>query len=333
VARAGQAAVPNVRREAKAASGHIARDKVKTRHDMTSAAPEQTDTAFGSAPHAVGAGKTPYLIAIAGPQVGQLYKLTQRRMLVGRAETADIRLADDGVSREHAELLVDGDKVTVRDLQSTNGTTCNGALVDTRDVGDGDTIGIGATAMVKFTFQDGIEATYHHHLYHAAARDTATSALRRESFLERLEGEVAFALRHATPLAVVMWDLDRLTDVNDRYGHATGDKVLVTTARAVSGTIRREDIFARFGGEEFAVACRATNMARAFRMAERLRAFIAGTSVAVGTDTVRISASFGVAVCPDRGVSSASDLIEAADAAMTRAKTHGRNRTEIAAGV
>src|SRR5262249_28060885 len=162
------------------------------------------------------------------------------------------------------------------------------ASVQATEVADGDKLVLGSTTILKFSHGDGIEAAYRRDLHRGAGHDGSTRALKREFFLDRLEAEVAFALRHATPLAVVMWDLDRPREVNDQYGRSAGDRVLVTTAHTVGAAIRREDIFARFGGEEFAIACRATNMARAFRLAERLRESISGTVVAVGEDRLRV---------------------------------------------
>jgi len=298
---------------------------------MSKDPPEHTETAYSLPPPAEPA-VAPYLIVLGGSQVGDLHKLARPRTVVGRGETADLRIADDGMSREHAEILLDGQRVTVRDLGSTNGTFCNGAPVDPeREVADGDKLVLGGTTILKFTHGAGMEETYARDLHRNAGHDSSTRALRREFFLDRLEGEVAFALRHATPLAVVMWDLDRLTAVNDQYGRVAGDRVVASTAHRVGAAIRREDIFARYGGEEFAVACRATNMVCVFRVAERLREAISELVVTVGDDRLRVSASFGVAVCPSHGVSGAADLIAAAGAAVGRAKSHGRNRTEIAA--
>jgi two-component system cell cycle response regulator len=292
--------------------------------------PEDADTASAPPPETAGTAKAPYLIVIAGAHVGELHKLNRPRTIIGRGETAQIRITDDGISREHTEIAVEGDHVVIRDLGSTNGTYCNGARVEALEIVDGDKILVGSTTILKFSYQDGIEEAYQRELYRSAARDPATRALKKEFFLERLEGEVAFALRHASPLALVMWDLDRFKAVNDQHGHPAGDRVLVASARAVSEVIRREDILARYGGEEFALACRATNMARAFRLAERLREAIGAATVEAGTAVIQVTASFGVAVCPNPGVSNAADLIAAADAAMYRAKTHGRDRTEIA---
>src|SRR5579863_494937 len=109
-----------------------------------------------------------------------------------------------------------------------------------------------------------------------------------------------------------------------------GDRVLEETARAVAGVIRREDIFGRYGGEEFGLICRASRADGALRTAGRLRQAIAGTVVVVGSESVQITASFGIAVCHGGGISTSAALIAAADVAMYRAKDLGRNRVEIA---
>ena len=101
-------------------------------------------------------------------------------------------------------------------------------------------------------------------------------------------------------------------------------------AKAVTGVLRREDIFGRYGGEEFALACRAAHPEGALRTAERLRKAIERTVVEVDSDSLQVTASFGVAICPAVGISNVSALIAAADAAMYAAKAGGRNRVEMA---
>jgi two-component system, cell cycle response regulator len=99
-------------------------------------------------------------------------------------------------------------------------------------------------------------ASFQIELYKSAVRDTLTSGLKKEHFADRLNEEVAYAVRHNAPLALIFWDLDRFKAVNDTHGHLVGDRVLAATANAVHALVCREDIFARCGGEEFAVACR-----------------------------------------------------------------------------
>jgi diguanylate cyclase (GGDEF)-like protein len=291
---------------------------------------ESTNTASPVSPEVTGADKRPYLIIIAGTHVGELHKVEKKRSTIGRSVCADIRIVDEGISREHVELLVDGEHVSIRDLGSTNGTFRNGERIEAGEIADGDKISLGSTTILKFSFQDGVDQAYQQRLYLSAVRDGLTQVLKREFFLERLDGEVAFSVRHASPLALILWDLDRFKEVNDLHGHHAGDLVLTATARAVSRVIRGEDFFGRYGGEEFVLACRATPPDRALRIAERLRNAIGKTIVDIGATSLQVTASFGVATCPSPGISSSSELIAAADTGMYKAKALGRNRVAIA---
>jgi diguanylate cyclase (GGDEF)-like protein len=289
---------------------------------------DTTNTANPRTPLVSDGVKRPYLIVIGGAQVGELYKLSESRTVVGRGASANIRIVDDGISREHLELRVEGPHVSIHDLGSTNGTYHNGTRVDVAEIADGDKISIGSTTILKFSHQDGITEAYERDLYRRAVRDGLTMALKREFFLERLEGEVAFAMRHKVPLALLMFDLDDFKTINDRHGHAAGDRVLAAAAKTVQGMVRREDILCRFGGEEFALACQAAPIEKAVPLAERLRLAIADTVTESGGAELRITASFGVAVCPAEEIDSAVALIAAADTALYKAKAAGKNRTE-----
>jgi diguanylate cyclase (GGDEF)-like protein len=285
------------------------------------ATPASTESSEGA--------KRPYLIIIAGSRIGEMHKLANARTVIGRGDTADIRIVDDGLSREHVEILLEGDKVLVRDLQSTNGTFANWKRVQEAELADGDKVSIGSTTILKFTYQDGMAEEFERSLYLSATSDALTKCLRKEFFLDRLESEVAYSLRHGTPVSLLFWDIDRFKAVNDRHGPQAGDLVLAEMARVVAASIRREDLFARHGGEEFALACRGVTADVARAVAERLRAAIAGTVVAAGRLSLQVTASFGVAVCPGAGIAGATELVAAADAAMVRAKALGRNRVVV----
>ena len=294
---------------------------------------DRTNTAHPVSPQVTEGVRRPFLIIIAGTQVGQLHKIAKSRTVVGRSPDADIRIVDDGISREHVEILLDGESVSIRDLGSTNGTYRNGARVEAGEVTDGDKISLGSTTILKFTYQDGIDEAYEQRFYRSALLDGLTKALKREFFLERLDGEVAFSVRHSSPLTLILWDLDHFKAVNDHYGHPVGDLILAATAQAVTRAIRREDVFGRYGGEEFALSCRATSLGGALRTSERLRKAIEGTAVDIGSASVSVTASFGVATCPSGGISTSTELVAAADAALYKAKRSGRNRVEIASAM
>jgi two-component system cell cycle response regulator len=292
---------------------------------------ENTNTAERGSPEISDGVKRPYLLIISGAHVGELHKIDKTRTIIGRDQSADIRIVDDGISREHVELLLEGERVSIRDLGSTNGTYRNGARIAVAEIADGDKISLGSTTVLKFTNQDGIDEAYEQRIYLSAMRDGLTQALKREFFLERLDGEVAYSIRHASPVALILWDLDKFKAVNDSHGHPAGDLVLAAAARAVKGQIRHEDVFGRYGGEEFALICRAMQAEGARRIAERLRNVIERTVVDIGSTSLRITASFGVATCPSTGISTPSELVAAADAAMYQAKALGRNRIEMQA--
>jgi len=272
----------------------------------------------------------PYLVVIGGDNVGAVHKIDKTRAIIGRGREADIRIPDDGISREHVEVLGEPEHVTVRDLGSTNGTFHNGRKVDEVELIDGDKISIGSTTILKFSYRDGFDEAFEQRLSALGIRDELTRALKKAFFLDRLESEVAFSIRHRTPIALIMWNLDGYDAVQKVHGPTVGASLLSATAYAVTRVIRREDVFVRYGGEEFGLLCRNTSIDAAVRMAERLRDVVRDTAVRVGTDLVQVTASFGVATCPAAapGIVTPSDLIAAADAAMRRAKSMGKNRVE-----
>src|SRR5580704_4033040 len=94
--------------------------------------------------------KRPYLVIIGGAHLGEVHKLDGTPAIIGRSDDADIRIADDGISREHIEVVGEHARVTVRDLGSTNGTFHNGRKIDEVELVDGDKISIGSTTILKF---------------------------------------------------------------------------------------------------------------------------------------------------------------------------------------
>ena len=84
-----------------------------------------------------------YLVVLAGASVGEMYKIEGEKTVIGRGQKAQIRLLDDGISREHAQLVILKDRIVLQDLGSTNGTYCNGLRVDRKELADGDNILVG----------------------------------------------------------------------------------------------------------------------------------------------------------------------------------------------
>lgn len=157
-----------------------------------------------------------------------------------------------------------------------------------------------------------------------AQTDSLTGVFNRRAFFESGEQELNRARRYQTPVAVVMIDLDMFKQINDSYGHATGDSVLVAAIDALKALTRSVDLFGRIGGEEFVILMPHTSLHAAVELAERLRAALEGLDVSVDELTVNVTASFGVAAV-DVLNESLADAMGRADAALYRAKSRGRN--------
>jgi two-component system cell cycle response regulator len=267
-----------------------------------------------------------YVIVLAGSAMGEMFKLSNNPTIIGRGQTAHIRMIDDGVSREHCEIRVEGENMVLHDLGSTNGTFCGGARIERHVLEDGDKILVGSTTVLKFTYHDSLDELFQRQMYESALRDDLTRTFNKKYFTDRLESEYAFAMRTKAPLSLVVFDLDHFKEVNDTYGHPAGDEVLAGVSRVVSALIRAEDVFARVGGEEFGVICRAADSTQAQTVGERMRLAVAGHKFSVEDKLIPVAISAGTATIPDSRITDAQALIAAADQALYEAKRTGRNR-------
>jgi two-component system cell cycle response regulator len=159
-----------------------------------------------------------------------------------------------------------------------------------------------------------------------ATHDALTGALNRRAILNTLEKEVARATRHGSPLGILLLDLDHFKDVNDTYGHMTGDAVLTQTARRISAPLRPYDALGRYGGEEFLVVLPQCDLARSVEIAERIRSSVkAPSDTSAEEKEIAITVSIGAAAFHREPVS-VDELIQSADRALYRAKQLGRDR-------
>jgi diguanylate cyclase (GGDEF)-like protein len=158
-----------------------------------------------------------------------------------------------------------------------------------------------------------------------ANHDGLTGLANRRYFFERLEPAIKHAQRHARPLSVLMADLDRFKQVNDRFGHAGGDKVLCAFATLLNEGARAADLPARLGGEEFAVMLPDTDQRQAWQMAERLRAAMAALRPLGPEHRFTVSIGLGMLQAED----DADAIVASADDALYKAKEAGRDRVEV----
>ena len=163
-------------------------------------------------------------------------------------------------------------------------------------------------------------------LHSQSIKDSLTGLYNRRYLAEVLERDIRRSIRAEQPLGILMLDLDHFKKFNDAYGHDAGDTVLRETAAFLTKSIRVEDIVCRYGGEEFVIILPTADLNAAHARAERIRSKLRELQVLhQGQSLGMITVSVGVAALPEHGVSS-KDLLEAADAALYRAKREGRDR-------
>lgn len=160
-----------------------------------------------------------------------------------------------------------------------------------------------------------------------ARTDELTGIKNRRSFFEDSLQVINLAKRFDHAVSVIMLDIDHFKQVNDQYGHSTGDEVLKEFTQAIQGRIREVDIFGRLGGEEFALVLPETTEAAAAEVSGELKAAIVNTVYDSGIKRFSISCSFGVASY-DKEHGTFDDMLAHADKALYHAKQNGRNRVE-----
>jgi two-component system, cell cycle response regulator len=172
--------------------------------------------------------------------------------------------------------------------------------------------------------QDDLRAA-NDRLHQLAITDPLTGLYNRRHYMELMETELDRSRRHQNLLSILMVDVDHFKAINDTHGHQVGDKVLEAIASALQDSLRRHDVIARCGGEEFVVMLPQTGRVEAAAVGEKLRERIGALDLPEA-DHVPLSVSVGVACYPDQGVDAVDDLLKYADQALYRAKELGRDR-------
>lgn len=272
------------------------------------------------------------LILIAHPEnegLGSRTKLeVDTPVTIGRDPTCEIAFPEvPSLSRFHARVVLSNDGVVVEDLRSTNGTFVNDRRVaEAVDLASGNRIQFGALHF-KFYREKDVEAAYHEAIHQLVMQDGLTEIANRRKFSEELSREFARADRHERPLAIVVFDIDRFKQINDTFGHLCGDFVLKRLTLICRKRLRPEQVFARMGGDEFAILSPETSIEGVEILAERLRASISDYRFETDmvADSFQITCSFGCAEMTSE-MRTETDLYEAADKALYAAKNAGRNR-------
>ena len=163
-------------------------------------------------------------------------------------------------------------------------------------------------------------------LAYAADHDSLTGVFSRGAFMERGRHLVGNQLRTLRPVAVLMLDIDHFKQVNDRFGHTGGDKLLTAFGRSVGDLLRPQDVFARLGGEEFGLVLPGASNEQAEAIAERIRAAVEELGVSSAAGTISVTVSIGVTTSVRHPSTNFENLLLIADQALYQAKMNGRNK-------
>ncbi|NOX08566.1 MAG: diguanylate cyclase [Gammaproteobacteria bacterium] len=170
----------------------------------------------------------------------------------------------------------------------------------------------------------------HQQIREMSIRDYLTGLFNRREFMRLLTLEMDRSVRHQHLFALIIFDLDHFKEINDRFGHPAGDKVLTTISKIIGSELRPHDVICRYGGEEFSILLPITSCNEAMNTAERLRKNIQHSKIPLhNNETFSFTASFGVACYPNNG-EQIEDIIQAADKALYHAKHKGRNSVVLA---
>jgi diguanylate cyclase (GGDEF)-like protein len=264
------------------------------------------------------------VIVIYGPELGKRMQLGAAPFEIGRSSKNDLFLDQESISRHHARITFDGTQYWVQDLKSTNGTYVNDGQVEEQRLYDGDRVRIGRS-ILKFMTGENVEAHYHEEIYRLMTIDGLTQVYNRRYFDEALEREFNRSKRYARALSLILFDIDYFKRVNDTHGHLAGDHVLRLVAAAIRPRLRREDIFARTGGEEFGILLPEIPLEGARATAEKVRRIVEASPLPIEQLVVPCTVSLGVARTTEADAVP-QDLYKRADERLYEAKEGGRNR-------
>lgn len=266
----------------------------------------------------------PAVVVIQGDQLGQVFHLKKGATTLGRHPDCDIIVKQRAVSSVHAEfrLTISGE-VTLEDMGSTNGTILNNQKIDRPVIlRGGDLIKIGSQVLKYFDKQ--ADTRLLEKLGHQSKTDSLTGVWNKGHLTQALNSGIDVA-RKGYPLSVILFDIDHFKKINDTYGHLAGDYVLKELCRMLKDTVlRTEDVFGRFGGEEFMLILPDSPIKVALAIAERLRAGIEKHHFVYESRPIPVTSSFGVAEWNEK-CAGPDDIMDSCDKALYQAKHEGRN--------
>ncbi len=266
------------------------------------------------------------------PATPNLSRLTVNRSVLGRETTCHVPVDDSSVSRMHASIeWIDG-AYHITDLNSTNGSWVNETRLEGQvKLAGGELIRLGNTVL-KFMLSLDEEAQYHAIVHDLITRDCLTGVFNRGYLFPLLQRELESTRQQQTTLSLILLDIDRFKRVNDKYGHLVGDEVIRTFCERIRRVLDDSHSLCRFGGDEFVVVCPATPLDMTVQFAELIRQEIADTPFVTQSGNLKVTCSLGVTRTNGQSLSTADELLGAADELLYRAKDQGRNCVHRAGG-
>ncbi len=264
------------------------------------------------------------LIQYSGAKTGKRYILDENELVVGRTDGSGIQVSDLSVSRRHAKFSRVGTSWVVEDLGSANGTYIQERKISRAELGHGDMLRLGSVVF-KYFADGSSEGVLMDNIYKKATIDHTTGIYNKTYLTDELESHFKLARNYQRPLCVLIFDLDFFKKVNDTYGHNCGDAVLKQTAELAKKHMRKNDVLARFGGEEFVVILPETSIHAAVELAERIRLAFEQAVFHYEGKSLKQTVSIGVAQFHP-SMTSCKQLLEVADQRLYDAKRTGRNK-------
>lgn len=289
------------------------------------------DTTIKAAPEFEPGPERLFLVGLTGPDAGVEFPLNRPTMVLGRGPGASLVTNDSAASRRHLKIVLVPDpdqpqsyRVQIHDLQSTNGVYVNGERITKALLQNGDKVAVGKT-MFRLEARDNFDAAFYQRLHQMATTDPLTGAGNRWALEQELERQESERARYNRSFSLIIVDIDRFKQVNQRCGHSGGDQALRTIAAVIHANLRDSDRVFRYGGDEFVALLAQTDAGGALRVAERIRAGVEALRFEHLDKVVPLTVSIGGAE------GGHADLLERADRALFEAKSMGRNTVKFSA--
>lgn len=272
------------------------------------------------------ANPRPHLIVLYPKQSFRQIALIRGKSVIGRGTEADIRLDDEMISRRHCEISWDGEKVTVRDLGSTNGTFVDGILLqDSMGIDSGNRLQIGKM-ILKIDFKDSNEKSFDRELFEAATTDPLTKIPNSSTFFDRSVGELATARRKNQYVHILLCKVDYFKKVGEAFGKGASELVLKGIARIFSRNKRESDLLARYGEEAFIFLFPEMSKADALKSADRLRKSVEEFRFSFDDKNIPVTVSFGLSSFRGKDIPTIESMISTAEQSLYAAMDKGSNR-------